>query len=182
MNLTAIALVVIAPLPYWILGLPWVMGSPRSRLAPLVGCTLAGVYAEWAMITGLPVRAVTVVALSVSAAYVLYRRSVARDVVNDIVEWLPFYFVSMLAASLSPFPVLGDWSGDWLILYRMGESVLGGDLPSNMLTRPPLFGAATAPLWIVADGLIPYQIMAAVASAASVTATLHFVRLLRPGA
>jgi hypothetical protein len=57
----------------------------------------------------------------------------------------------------------------------MGQSVLNGTLEPSMLARPPLFGAAATPLWIVAGGLIPYQIMAAVASASAVTAMLAFM-------
>src|SRR5207249_3237255 len=80
------------------------------------------------------------------------------------------------------FPVLGSWSGDWLQMYQMGEAVAAGNVPSTMLARPPLFGASTAPLWLIEPGLIPYQLMAAVASAAAITTTFRFMRFLRPNA
>lgn len=181
MSVAALWLLVVAPLPYWALGLPW-MSADRVRLAPLVGCALAGLYAEWAMIAGLPVLPAIGIAVVASAAVVVYRWRRLGDATEAILEWLPVYWVSVLAASLSPFPVLGSWSGDWLILYQMGEAVIAGDLPRTMLTRPPLFGASTAPLWLLQSGLIPYQLMAAVASAAAVTATFHFMRFLRPNA
>jgi hypothetical protein len=97
-------------------------------------------------------------------------------------EWLPIYFVAVLAASLSPFPVLGHWEGDWLLLYEMGQSVIQGHLAGDMLARPPLFGAAAAPLWIVSHGLIPYQLMAAVASASAATVMFSFIEHFRPRA
>lgn len=178
MRATSILLVFLAPLPYWALGLPWVLRGDLRRLplAPLVGCALAGLYAEFAMILGLPVRvAVGALVLASGALAVASLRRARGALTTAIVEWTPLYLFSLLAASVSPFPALGDWSGDWLLLYQMGQSVLNGTLEPSMLARPPLFGAAATPLWIVAGGLIPYQLMAAVASASAVTAMLAFM-------
>ena len=181
MEIGTLCLVLVAPLPYWALGLPW-LSSDRLRVAPLLGCALAGLYAEWAMIAALPVRTTVALALVVSCAVAIYRRHELGGASRALLEWLPFYWVSVLAASISPFPVLGSWSGDWLVLYQMGEAVAAGDLPKNMLTRPPLFGASTVPLWLLQPGLIPYQLMAAVASASAITTTFRFVRHLRANA
>jgi hypothetical protein len=182
MKIEAILLMLVAPLPFWALGLPWfVTGEPKKiRLAPLVGCALAGFYAELAMIAGLPVRASVGALTLVSAGTLLLHRRLLPDLRRAMADSIPIYLVAVLAASLSPFPVLGEWSGDWLHLYRMGQSVIHGTLPSNMLARPPLFGAAATPLWILGGGLIPYQLMAAVASAAALTATSAFIEDFRP--
>jgi hypothetical protein len=178
MKIEILVLVLLAPLPFWMLGLPWISASDarRFRLVPLVGCALAGCYAELALIAGLPVR-VTVGTLTLASfALGLWRVYAFRtQLFRAAIEWLPMYLVAVLAASVSPFPVLGNWNGDWTICYQTGQAVVGGDLPVAMLGRPPLFGSATAPLWIFSSGLIPYQLMAAVASAAAVTATLSFI-------
>jgi hypothetical protein len=181
-SLSSLLLIAVAPIVYWGLGLPWLIGNRRIALAPLLGCALAGLYAEWAMIAGLSVPIVSAGALVASLGVSVYRARHSEGLKTDFLEWLPFYFVSVLIAALSPFPVLGHWGGDWLITYQMGEAVMSGSLPASMLTRPPLFGASTAPLWLFQRGLIPYQVMAAVASAATVTATLRVVRFLSPSA
>jgi hypothetical protein len=179
MNVAAFWLALVAPLPYWALGLPWLDAS-RMRLTPLLGCALAGLCAEWAMLAGLPVRATVVLAIVLSCAVAIYRRRALAGATAAFMEWLPFYWLAVLAASLSPFPVLGWWSGDWLFMYRMGLAVDAGDLPRTLLARPPLFGGSTIPLWLLQPGFASYQLMAAMASAAVVTTTLHFMRFLRP--
>jgi hypothetical protein len=146
-----------------------------------VGCALAGLYAEVALICGLPVRATVAALTGVSLGLGLWRsRALVGSVSRAVAEWLPIYLVAVLAASISPFPVLGNWEGDWMLLYKMGQSVMDGVLPADMLARPPLFGGAATPLWILWNGLIPYQLMAAVASAAAVTATFSFIEELWP--
>lgn len=174
----ALVLVVLGPLPFWALGLPWVMRAEPRRIpfAPLVGCSLAGLYAEFALILGLPVRVAVgaLVVLSAVAAIAGSRRG-KLPLARALAEWAPLYLISVLVASLSPFPVVGSWSGDWFLLYKMGQSVLGGTLQADLLARPPLFGAAAVPLWIVAGGLPSYQIMAAVASASAVTAMFALI-------
>lgn len=181
MNIRALLLTLVTPLPYWILGLPWLLGTERSderlRLSPLVGCAISGLAAELALIAGAPVRLAVGACVLVSAGAILMRWRRDRSVLaGAFLKWVPIYLVAVLAASISPFPVLGNWSGDWLLLYQMGQAVAGGTLPADMLARPPLFGAATAPLWIVGTGLIPYQLMAAAASASAVTAATHVLR------
>lgn len=175
MKVAILVLVLLAPLPFWMLGLPW-MDARRVRLVPLVGCALAGLYAEFALVAGLPVRATVGTLVLASFALGLWRAHTFRvHLFRAATEWLPMYLGAVLAASVSPFPVLGNWNGDWTFLYQMGQAILGGVLPADMLARPPLFGSAATPLWILGSGLVPYQLMAAVASAAAVTATLSFI-------
>jgi hypothetical protein len=177
MKLETIFLMLVAPLPFWALGLPWLADDLRRiRLAPLVGCALVGFYAELALVSGLPVRASVGAMILASVAMLLPRRRALKHLMGlAVAEYLPVYLVSVLAASLSPFPILGNWSGDWFLIYQMGQSVIHGELPRAMLARPPLFGAAATPLWILGDGLIPYQLMASVASAAIIAATFSFM-------
>ena len=178
LKVMALLLIPLAPLPYWALGLPWCARGDLSRmpLSPLVGCALAGFYAELALIAGLPPRA-TVAVLTLASAAVgwAFARDARIQLRETVRDWAPLYLVSVIASSVAPFPELGDWSGDWYLLYQMGTSVMHGALPSGMLARPPLFGAAAAPLWILGPGLIPYQMMSAVAAASTVLATLYFI-------
>jgi hypothetical protein len=182
MSVGLLILAVFAPLPYWLIGLPWVLGGRRVLLAPMLGCAIAGLWAELALMAELPMKASTAALLATSAVAVAFRWRDLASARAPFLEWLPWYCASVLAASVSPFPVLGSWSGDWLTIYEMGQAVAGGTLPANMLARPPLFGAATLPLWLVRDGLAPYQLMAAVASAASLGATADFLRFVQPRA
>jgi hypothetical protein len=182
MSVGLLILAVFAPLPYWLIGLPWVLGGRRVPLAPLLGCAITGLWAELALMAGLPMKGSTAALIAMSAAAVAIRWRDLAAARASFLEWLPWYCVSVLAASVSPFPVLGSWSGDWLTIYEMGQAVASGDLPRSMLARPPLFGAATLPLWLFRDGLAPYQLMAAVASAASLGATADFLRFVQPRA
>jgi len=181
--LAASLLLLGAPVPYWALGLPWVAGTARLRWAPLVGCAVAGLGAEWAMIAHLPVRAscATLVCLSGLIAALRLRRAPLANLGQVLVEWIPLYLLTALAVAVVPFPIVGSWSGDWYLNLRVGQAVTAGMLPAEMLKRPPLFGAATAPLWVVADGLVPFQIFAAVSSAATLLAIHHVMRWLRSG-
>jgi len=183
MKLMSLFMVFFAPLPFWAIGMAcclWGTGR-RLPLSPLVGCAAAGLYAELAMMCGLPVRTSVAVLTIASAAVAFVRARAHREALLAAVrEWVPLYLLCVLISSISPFPVLGSWSGDWFLLYQMGEQVIQGDLPRSMLARPPLFGAATVPLWLWGRGLIPYQMMSAVASASAVTALLWFVDYFWP--
>lgn len=64
----------------------------------------------------------------------------------------------------------------------MGRGLVERTLDANLLSRPPLFGAATAPLWLFQGGLPPFQLMSVVASAAPVTVMFGLLRKLRPNA
>jgi len=179
----SVLLVLVAPLPYWALGLPWCSGTHPKRiaLAPLVGCALAGFYSELALIAGISVR-VTVALLTLASAALAWMRTrdARADLADTARDWILVYLLSVIASALSPFPVLGNWAGDWYHLYDMGLHVMNGALPAEMLARPPLFGAATVPLWLLAPGLIPYQMMSAVAAASAVLAMLYFVDCFWP--
>ena len=183
MTVMSLILVLLAPLPYWALGAPWCLGDGGRRvaMAPLVGCALAGLYAELTMIVGVSPRLGAALLSVASAGFVLARgRHLAGQLAEAVRTWLPLYFFSVLVSSISPFPVLGHWSGDWYLLYQMGEEIVRGNLPPTMLARPPLFGAAATPLWILGQGLIPYQLMSAVASASAVTVTASFTKFFWP--
>ena len=84
---------------------------------------------------------------------------------SSLAQSVLLYFVALVPIAISPFPILGNWGGDWLFLFKSGrELVEGVPMTAGTLQRPPLFGAAAVPLWIVADGLVPFQLFAAVMS------------------
>lgn len=175
-------------IPYWLLGLPFtlpfVTGEDTNalRLTPAVGCAIAGLIEEWAMLAGVPRLLATCIVLVLAAAVSLLMgwRS-ARAVLRSILEFLPLYFVAVAICCISPFPVLGVWSGDWLVYYRSGHAILTGNMPVDLLGRPPLFGAGAIPLWLVRDGLPSYQIFCAVASAGLISVMHYALGRFRPG-
>jgi len=116
--------------------------------------------------------------LSALACLIVWGRN--RRTLISLRDAYGFSLIALLPALFSPFPILGTWDGDWFFLYQAGQTVWeGGRLSPESLQRPPLFGAAAAPLWIFAEGLIPFQIFSAVMSAgvlaASFFALHHFV-------
>lgn len=167
--------VLVAPLIYWVLGAPlaWLIARERyARYVWLCGLFVAGFAAELAVICSLPTKWCLVAAAAVCAALVVRRRDelMAHSRGHELAVC---YAVAVAAAALSPFPVLGSWSGDWHHAYEMGQAMLLGDLPSTMLARPPLFGAAMSPVHIIVGDLPSLQLMAVVASAGAALACLE---------
>jgi hypothetical protein len=181
--------IVIAPALYWVLGLPWLIGfAPQNawRLAPLLGCALAGWIGEFCLIVKLPPSVAIWGALFASCLVLAFLRSNANGRRHELwpvlFEGLLLYSLALVPAVISPFPVIGDWSGDWLLCYQQGQAIYTGQIfSSQLLERPPLFGAATLPLWTFGAGLAPFQIMSAVASAALLGAVIYAIDYFRAG-
>ena len=170
-------LVAVAPLPYWVVGLPWVARTPALRLAPVFGLGVVGLFAELGLMSGVGATAAVIAGLIVSAVLVAVRPPAVADLLSAIREGYALYLVALVPATLSPFPVLGVWSGDWLHMYDSGQAVWrGGEFTPALLERPPLGGAIAVPLWLVRDGLASYQLATAVASAALLAVVVHGVR------
>src|SRR5439155_12381303 len=90
--------------------------------------------------------------------------------------------VALIPATVSPFPVLGVWSADWLYMYDGGQAVWRNTpLTAELLERPPLFGATAIPLWLIRDGLPSFQVACAVAAASLLGAIRHTAGLLGGG-
>jgi hypothetical protein len=176
-----LAVLLIAPLPYWLVGLPFVAGSGAIRLAPIVGLAIVGWCAEAGMIlqagASLAVLVATALSLTVLLLLICYRRVDWRRIAFSIGEGYFFYLVALVPALASPFPVLGVWSGDWLQMYDAGIAVWqSGAFTRELLERPPLGGATAIPLWELRPGLPSYQLACTVASAALLGVALYAYR------
>lgn len=173
--MSVVLLAVAAPAIYWVLGAPlalWMAGERHGRYAWLLGLAVAGLTAELAVIAGVPVHWLLVAVAAVMATLVIiWRERLLRGHLAE--EMALAYTVALFAASVSPFPILGSWSGDWLHGYELGRALLAGELPGSMLARPPLFGGAMVPLHLIVGDLASLQVMASVASAGAGLAVME---------
>lgn len=160
---------------YALLGLPWLWTLPPVwwRLAPLVGPALCGVLVTWAWMLGLAppwgfsLLLITTLAL---AGWHLRSANTRRLLTRHGWPWLQegllLYALALLVMSLSPFPVLGIWGGDWFLVMSGGLSVAHqGALTDALLARPPMVGAGAVPLWWLCPPLPGYQFYCAVFAA-----------------
>jgi hypothetical protein len=162
-----IVLLVLAPVPYWVAGLPWVAGTTAIRLAPVFGLGMVGWYAELGLMTGIGAPLAILLGLVVSLLYLVYRRPPVDECVRSLREGYLFYLLALVPTLISPFPILGVWSGDWLYMYDTGQAVMTSSrFPSELLERPPLGGAMTIPLLYFKNTLSTFQLGTAVASGA----------------
>src|ERR1051326_1434721 len=163
----------IAPSIYWVLGSPFLLhrGHSALRMAPLTGGAVAGLCCELTFAIGTRPHTLLIPLLIACAAYaVVYKRKWEWRHLGEVYL---LYVVALLPAVISPFPIVGIWNGDWFYLFKAGQTLWeGGRLSFESLQRPPLFGAGAAPLWLFADGLIPYQIFSAVMSAGTLGSCL----------
>jgi hypothetical protein len=153
-------------------------------MALLTGGAVAGLSCELAFAAGVRAEVLLVPILIASVTFMVIRRKKWQWA--SLGEACLLYAVALVPAVVSPFPVIGLWGGDWLLIFDAGRTLWeGGQLSIASLQRPPLFGAATSPLWLLSDGLIPFQILSAVMSAGTLGACLfaadHFwPRISRP--
>jgi hypothetical protein len=168
MTLAPVLLVaLVAPLVYFGLGYPVAARLGRPRLAPVVGLGLAGWACEWTLIARLPAW-LPVLGLAVGAAVGWWRLGTA-GAARTLRECYLVYTWPLAAVLLTPFPCMGVWSTDWVYVYQSGQAVMGHlSYGGPMLERPPLGGSSVIPLWLMADGLLTFQVWSAVASMALV--------------
>jgi len=185
MRWDVIALALLSPVPFLALGLAS-LGPTRDPLfAPALGCALSGFLAELAMMLGLPVNGtVGVLSLFAGAVAASRWRHAGAKLWPALKVWAGFYGYAALTMGLSPFPVVGTWGGDWQVAFHTGQAVASHAMSADpdLLSRPPLFGAATAPLWIFFQGLLAFQFMSIVASASALAVTYVLLRRFRPDA
>lgn len=178
----SVFLLIIAPAVYWMLGMPFLLRRDDSTLllAPLLGGAVAGLLGELSLAAGLPAKVVMTIALLTALVCLLFYGRNRRTLIS-LRDAYGFTLIALLPALFSPFPILGTWDGDWLFLYESGRTVLeGGTFSSESLQRPPLFGAATIPLWLFSEGLVPYQLFATVMSAGALGACLFALHRFAP--
>ncbi len=170
-----------APALYYVCGLPWALAAGRLHWAPLFGLAVFGLAAELAYIASVDTATVAIVTAGVHgiAAATLVRTRYTRapnEVMIDAREFLASYVLALVPLAIAPFPLPGRWAGDWIIAMETGYAVFtGAALPGFALTRPPLFGAATAPLWCFGDKMISFQILSAIGSAACLQVVRHLL-------
>lgn len=159
-----------APLPYLILGaclLSLVKAKSTTYwLSPLLGFCVYGIVGEISLFTKLPMPTLTIGVLFLSTILFLVKRAYKNLPVNFVFWLCTLYFVTLCWNAMVPYPGMGPWSGDWQENVRMGEAVWSGVYPDDLLQRTPVYGGATAPLLLLQNSLVSFQIASAVCSAA----------------
>lgn len=166
-----LAPLIAAPLLYPLIGYPWARWAGQTHLAALLGLAICGLTSEFGYIAGLPVSALMAAVFGVHAIWLglaFARRSWRPAEVGMAVrDFLPFYLMALVPLLVAPFALPGRWAADWAIALESGHALFLGspELPGSVLTRPPLFGAATAPLWWLGPVLPAFQGLCAVGAA-----------------
>lgn len=172
-----------APLVYGLLGVA-VLGPGRGGrvwLLPLAGGVAAGGLGELSLMTGVPFALVLGLGLGRGLMRGLRGGWDAGWRVPAGVFGL-LYAGALTALSLDPYPGMFLWGGDWLETLAMARAVLGGTLPPELLSRPPLYGGMTAPALLVGGGLPGAQIVSVYAAAAGLLALGPVLRMPGKGA
>ncbi len=162
--------VVGAPVFYFAVGLPWAAAT-RTVWAPLWGIAVIGLAAEFSAMAGCPVLPVVgmVAGLHLLAAAVLGLLSWGKGIWKiqaTVADFVFAYLLALVPLVAVPFPLPGDWGGDWLVALEAGRHLLSGErFTPELLARPPLFGAAAIPLMAFGPVAASFQVFCAVASA-----------------
>ncbi len=169
-------LIIIAPFLYWALGSLFLLQREDDSLlmAPVLGGAVAGLASELAYAAGwspqILCTALLIVSLFAFGSY-LFNQNFIKQVWKNLLHVYALYLLALVPALASPFPIIGTWDGDWLILYQSGLCLWEGTVMSaESLQRPPLFGGGVSLLWLFMDGLIPFQIFATVMAAGTLGA------------
>jgi hypothetical protein len=169
--LNTATIVVLAPIFYWLAGLPLGYATKKVECSMLWGMGLVGLTGEMACILGISAKIATVIVAcgAIAGALLLIRSKMPDSAFNLADEFrlnAESYFISLLAVSFVPFAIPGVWGGDWLLALDSGQYIAEGKrFYLELLARPPLFGAASIPTCIFGDPLVSFQIFCAVASA-----------------
>lgn len=172
-----------APLVYGLLGIA-VLGTGRGGrvwLLPLAGGVVAGGLGELSLMTGVPFAFCLGAGLALGLARGLRGRWEEGWRVPAGVFGL-LYAGALTALSFDPYPGMFLWGGDWLETLAMAHAVLAGNLPPELLSRPPLYGGMTALALLVGGGLPGAQIVSVYAAAAGLLALGPVLRLPGRGA
>ncbi len=160
-------LLLVAPALYFAVGLPWVTRG-RVAWAPLWGIGVLGMTAQLAYIAGLPAwPCVAGMALLHLAAAMGRSRTneFQRGLKSAVIEFAGCYLIALLPFVATPFPIPGGWGGDWILALESGRHIFSGEkFTSDLLARPPLFGAASILLLPAGAPLVSFQVFCAVAS------------------
>ena len=178
------AALLLAPVIYFFAGLPWAVAVRRMAWAPLFGAAAFGLTGELAYILGAPVStAVVVVALLhfVAGGLILGRTAECAAVLKaEMAGFAGSYAIALSPLLAAPFSIPGAWGGDWAVALASGEHILhAARFTSELLARPPLFGAASIPALLLAPPMEGFQVFCAVASACALQV---FRSGLKPGA
>jgi hypothetical protein len=169
--LSSALMVILAPVFYWLAGLPLGYATKRVEWSMLWGVGLVGLTGEMAGIAGVSAKMATLVVAggAIAGAFLLIRSKALGPGFNRADEFRSHtesYLISLLAVSFVPFAIPGAWGGDWLVALDSGQYIAEGKrFYLELLARPPLFGAASIPTFMFGDPLASFQIFCAVASA-----------------
>lgn len=159
-----------APVLFFAVGYPWAVLAGARHFAALFGLAVFGLSAELAYISGQSTSLV-IAGASVLHGFALWRllareRNLEDSFIVHFRDFVPLYVLALIPLVCVPFSLPGRYAGDWIIAMESGRAIFERSaLPGVALTRPPLFGAATAPLWLFGDALISYQVLCAIGSA-----------------
>jgi hypothetical protein len=170
--LNSVLIVALAPVFYWLAGLPLGYATKKVEWSMLWGVGLVGLTGEMAGIMGISAKMATMAVAcgGITGAIFLIQsrafRSGGISLANELRPNAESYLIALLAVSFVPFAIPGAWGGDWLVALESGQYIAEGERFSlELLGRPALFGAASIPTFIFGDPLASFQIFCAVGSA-----------------
>jgi hypothetical protein len=168
--LRTVPVLLVAPIFYFGVGLPWAMLGKKIAWAPLWGMAVMGFSAELGCIAGARVAATILTVAFVHGAvggWLLWRDSENRRRTGaELSGFLKMYLVALIPFVAAPFSTPGLWGGDWFVALESATHVWHRiPFTPELLARPPLFGAASVPLLLVGPLVPAFQVFCAVASA-----------------
>jgi hypothetical protein len=173
-GVSVLFLLLLAPLPYFVLGSPVLLVGPGRRpsdwLCPLLGCVLAGWISEVSLVLGIPCRYTLAVAGVVAVIVLVSKARELGRLGRCYAGFLAAYGPAVAILAVSASPATASWVNDWLEQYAMGQGVLAGDYAGVPVHREPLFAAGAIPLQLVSGGLPALMAFSAVTAASAALA------------
>ncbi len=113
---------------------PFARDEYRSSLVPLLGCCCAGVLGELTLFTGMSWYQVWW-----GLALVGLLRMMRCGGYEGLREFVLAYLLLLMLCSLSRYPGIFRWGGDWLESVETVRHLLGGTQSLGMKCRTPFF-------------------------------------------
>lgn len=167
-HLRIFLLLILAPLPYWLLGLG-ILGifrdtHARLTLAPLIGCVAWGWLGELAFITGLSSKWAIVFALLAALGSLWNLKNNLEALLPVLIKHYLLYSITVTLLAVNPFPAFGHWSTDWFEYLKMIPSLPLHQVATDINNYTFFFPACSTPLQLGVQGLVSLQLFSAVVS------------------